>query len=423
GGVKAAAARRIAIVGGGPAGLSAAYAVARLGHDATIFEREPSLGGILRTGIPSYRLPRDVLDAEVAAIVGLGVEARCGVTLDRAGMVDLAEGYDALVIATGLQKLRALATPGAELAGVEQGIAFLHRQSAGGDVGLRGHVLVLGGGNTALDCARSALRAGAERVTIAYRRTRKEMPAIALEVEEAVDEGVELLFQRQPVAVHGGGRVEAIELAEVEMGEPDESGRRRPVVSDRSARFECDAVLLALGQSADHALLPDGWTIEGGRVHREGSPISVFAAGDLATGDGTVSHAIGDGRRAALRALEGLGEDALRNRSAATETTVAVDQLRLDYFVHLPAAIETHADPVERTRHYGEVNQGIDAPAEAARCISCGRCTHCDTCLVFCPDGVIYRDGSGYEIDQEYCKGCGICVLECPRGCMEMKTL
>ncbi len=419
---KVANPRRIAIVGGGPAGLSAAYAAARLGHEATIFEREPGLGGILRTGIPSYRLPREVLDSEIDAILRLGVEARCGVTFDSAALKDLAAGYDAVVIATGLQKLRALAVPGAELAGVEQGIAFLHRQSAGGDVGLRGHVVVLGGGNTALDCARSALRAGAERVTIAYRRTRQEMPAIALEVEEAVDEGVELLFQRQPVAVHGIGRVEAIELAEVDMGEPDESGRRSPVVSDRSARLECDAALLALGQFADHDLLPGGWTIEGGRVHSEGAPISVFVAGDLATGDGTVSHAIGDGRRAALRALDRLGADLRRHEGAASETTVAVDQLRLDYFEHLPAAIETHADPGERTKHYGEVNQGIDAPAEAARCISCGRCTHCDTCLVFCPDGVIRREGEGYEIDQDYCKGCGICVLECPRGCMEMKT-
>ena len=219
---------RVAIVGGGPAGLSAAYSVAREGHHATIFEGEDELGGLLRTGIPTYRLPRNVLDREVQGILDLGVEARCGEVLDPERIGELSADYDAVILATGLQKLRKLVVPGADLDGVEQGIRFLRRinLSLGPRPVFSGPVVVLGGGNTAIDCARSALRLGAEKVTVVYRRTRLEMPAIREEIEEAEQEGVEFLIQRQPVRFFGRDRLDAVELAEVEMGEPDESGRR-----------------------------------------------------------------------------------------------------------------------------------------------------------------------------------------------------
>lgn len=416
---------RVAIVGGGPAGLSAAYALALAGCSATIFESEAELGGVLRTGIPTYRLPRDVLDREIDGILSLGVTARLGERMDATALLGLSRDFDALILATGLQRLRALDVPGADLAGVEQGIRYLHRVNLEGGAKLEGHIVVLGGGNTAMDCARSAIRSGAEKVTVTYRRTRLEMPAITEEIVEAEEEGVELLFQRQPLAFHGEDRVVAVELAEVEMGEPDENGRRRPVTTERSSRLACDGVLLALGQSADTSFLPPGWELEDGRVVEGGGPLNVFAAGDLATGDGTVTHAIGDGRRAAGLALEALGEAVEVFERADRGEAVSVLEMRLDRFERVEPAARRHAPAGARAHSFDEVNLGLGDAEEAKRCFSCGHCTDCDTCLVFCPEGIILRrrpalGSQDYEIDLAYCKGCGICVTECPRSAMEM---
>ena len=391
--------RRVAILGSGPAGLSAAYELARAGHQATLFEGEERLGGVLRTGIPAYRLPREVIDREIGAILGLGVEARCGEFLDRSRIIDLGREYDAVIVAAGFGRLRKLDVPGAELAGIEQGIGFLHRVNLEGGSPLSGHVVVLGGGNTAMDCARSALRSGASKVTVAYRRTREEMPAIREEIEEADREGIHFLFQRQPVAFHGISSVVGLELAEVEMGEPDDTGRRRPVVSGRTVRLGCDRVLLALGQSADLSLLPESGEIAEGRVRTAAGETNIFVAGDFATGEGTVAHAIGDGRRAAGRVLAALGEEATVFVRPDRASAVPVTSIRLDHFARCPAGSDVR---------------------EAERCFSCGHCTRCDTCMVYCPEGIIARTSSGYDVDLTFCKGCGICVVECPRGAMEM---
>ncbi|MHC4919751.1 MAG: FAD-dependent oxidoreductase, partial [Planctomycetota bacterium] len=420
--------RRVAIVGGGPAGLAAAYDLARAGHRAHIFEGENALGGVLRTGIPVYRLPREVIDQEIDAILALGVTAHCGEFVDAARIVAMAQEYDAVILATGLQRLRGLDVSGADLAGIEQGIHFLHDMNMKGIRELSGHVVVLGGGNTAMDCARSALRAGAERVTVAYRRTHVEMPAIKEEIEEAGQEGVVLLFQRQPIGFGGGGKgngqVASIELAEVELGEPDDSGRRRPVVTDRSSRFDCDHVLLALGQSADLSLLPESWELRDGQIFVEGQPRMVFAAGDLSTGDGTVTHAIGSGRRAAGLALDALGvldaEAEVFERPDRTQA-VPVTDIRLDHFARSKPECEELMPAAARTRNFEVVNHGLASATEAHRCFACGHCTECDTCLVYCPEGIIHRTGPGYEVDYSYCKGCGICVEECPRNAMEMR--
>lgn len=426
---EAADPKRIAIVGGGPAGLSAAYELARAGHRATVFEGERRLGGVLHSGIPTYRLPREVLEREVEGILALGVEARCGERVDRERLAALAAEYDGVLIATGLQRLRTLDVPGGGLDGVEQGIHFLARVNAAGGAGaappaLGGHVVVLGGGNTAMDCARSALRCGAERVTVVYRRTRAEMPAIREEVEEGLHEGVEFLFQRQPLAFEGAGRVRAVVLAEVEMGEPDEDGRRRPMVTDRTGKLECDRVLLALGQSADLSLLPDGWELRDGRIHAEDVPLAVFAAGDVATGEGTVTHAIGSGRRAAGRLLEALGvAEADVFERPDRERAVPATDIRFDHFDRRPPALDVLEPPRSRRRTFAEANHGLPDGYEAHRCFSCGHCTECDTCLVYCPEGIVRRREVGYDIDYTYCKGCGICVEECPRRALEMTTL
>ncbi|RMH05019.1 MAG: FAD-dependent oxidoreductase [Planctomycetota bacterium] len=416
--------KRIAIVGSGPAGLSAAYQLALLGHAVTIFEGEDQLGGVLRTGIPTYRLPREVLDREIDAILALGVEARCGEFLSRERLAALAEEYDGLILATGLQKLRTLAVPGADLVGIEQGIRYLHRVNLEGGAPLSGEVFVLGGGNTAMDCARSALRSGADRVVVAYRRTRKEMPAIREEIEEAELEGIEIEELVAPVAFHGDGRVAEIEFAEVDLGEPDESGRRRPLISERTFRVPCDHVLLALGQSGDLSLLPEGWELaEDGRlVAPDRAPVA-YAAGDLATGDGTVTHAIGSGRRAAGLLLRALGFEAEVFERPDRSKAVPVTDIRLDHFGRAAAAADRHLPVPERLNGFAEVNRGLADGLEAHRCFSCGHCTECDTCLVYCPEGIIRRRTErGYEVDYSYCKGCGICVTECPRSAMEMQS-
>ncbi len=414
---------RIAIVGGGPAGLAAAYEVAKAGHEAVIFEGEKELGGVLRTGIPVYRLDREALDREIGDILALGVEARCGEFLDKERLAALHQEYDALLFATGLQWLRGLKVPGAELDNIEQGIHFLYRLNMEAVEQMSGHVVVLGGGNTAMDCARSALRTGADRVTVAYRRTYKEMPAIREEIEEAQHEGIAFEMQRQPIGFHGNGKVGEIELAEVEMGEPDESGRRRPVVTDRTSRFECDHVLLALGQGADLDLLPDGWELRDGRMFQGDEPLLVFGAGDVATGDGTVTHAIGSGRRTVGLALQALGEDVEVFERPERREAVPVTDIRLDHFPRVESAKESTAPADSRKANYEEVNHGLPEFAEAHRCFSCGHCTECDTCLVYCPDGVVRRVREGYEADFSYCKGCGLCVEECPRSAMRMTTL
>ena len=412
----AAAPRRVAVVGSGPAGLGAAWALALAGHDVTIHEGEARLGGVLRTGIPSYRLPDDALDRDLDGIISLGVKTRTETFLDRAGVERLAAGNDAVILAAGLPRLTGLDAPGADLPGAVQGIRFLDAAKRDGAARLSGHVVVVGGGNTAIDCARTALRCGAARVTIVYRRGRKEMPAIAPEIDEALAEGVKLLVHRQPVRVLGAGRVEAVEIAEVEMGEPDASGRRRPVVTDRrhDALRPRASGARAVRRPVAAARGDDGARRAGRLLAR---PHQGLAAGDMATGDGTVTHAIGDGRRTAARVLAALGgESDPVAPTPPAEDLVTPAHVRFSHFEVEPPNQEFHLPAGSRVAGFDEVSLGLPGPEEAHRCFSCGICTHCDTCLVYCPEGIIRRQGEGYRIDEAYCKGCGICVAECPRG-------
>lgn len=301
-----------------------------------------------------------------------------------------------------------------------QGIHFLRALNVEDERPHFGHVVVLGGGNTAIDCARSAIRLNAESVTVAYRRTEQEMPALDEEVEDAEEEGVRFLFQRSPVAFQGEGKVAGVLLAEVEMGEPDESGRRRPIVTDRTQLLPCDAVLLALGQSADLSLLPEGWEVIDGRVHQEGEPLPVWVAGDLSTNAGTVAHAIGDGRLAATRALAELGEEVEVLSRPDPARAVGPLDVHLDFLAPSLPDRTRKEPPRIRVAGFEECDHGLATADEAGRCLSCGHCTHCDTCLLCCPEGVIERTADGYRIDMEYCKGCGLCMAECPRAGMDM---
>lgn len=412
---------RVVVVGSGPAGLAASFHLARLGYPVTLLEAADALGGVLRNGIPEYRLPKAVLDREIEWILDHGLTVFTNERVDRATLLRLTSKYDAVFVATGLQRARTLdlRPAGASRCEVMQGIDFLDRVHRGG-IDIRGRrVVVAGGGNTAIDAARSALRLGASQVSIVYRRTRAEMPAIAEEVDAAIEEGVELRELTLPVGTDAG----AITCARMKLGEPDSSGRRRPVADgDATFALGCDLLILAVGQEPDDSIVSEA------ELLRHGDPIFVGAGraplafgGDLATGEGTVAAAIGSGARAArLIHRELTGEDLL---PAGKPPVAGIEVIRLPAFAPLPPRRSAALPPEQRRRGFREVHPGLspaDANYEAARCFSCGVCTSCDVCVHHCPEGILTRERRSYLFNYDYCKGCGICGAVCPRGVIAM---
>ena len=373
---------RVAVVGSGPAGISAAYQLARRGHHVSLFEAGDELGGVLRNGIPDYRLPKDILDREIGFVLMHGVNAYVDASINAAALADLAERYDAVFVATGLQIARSLDLGGDTM----QGIAFLDRVHRN-DIALRGkHVVVVGGGNTAIDAARSALRLGAASVRILYRRSRAEMPAIAEEIDAALEEGVVLDELALPQRIVGDG----LQCVRMILMEPDASGRRTPVI-DPSAPFTVpsDQVILALGQEADRSIVAGI------------DPTRVWFGGDFDTNEGTVAAAIGSGRRAAERIHEALTRSPVTTRPERGVATT--NDLHLRLFAHAP--------------------RQSDPSREAQRCFSCGVCNSCDRCRDHCPEGILTRTGGDIRFDYDYCKGCGVCASECPRGAVVMAEI
>jgi len=430
---------RIGIVGSGPAGLAAAYHLARLGYGVTVYEGGPVVGGILRTGIPAFRLPPDVVDREVARILDLGVEVITDLEIDRARLLDVARSHDAVLVATGLQELRGLRLGMPDGDAVIQGIDFLDRVRLGEGRTFGEDVVVVGGGNTAMDAARSALRLGATSVRVVYRRSRSEMPAIPEEIDEAREEGIVFDFLTQPVSLepvaqaNGDGHGFDLVCRRMELGEPDASGRRRPVeVPDSDFEIPCGRVILALGQSPDLSVFPEGTEVREGDRLLGIVETPVYAVGDLATQEGTVAGAIGSGRRAALHIHQTFtGEVVDVGRDSRVRSDVDVwhdeviqsDALRLHLFERQkPSAGDVIA--MER-RHstFDEIHLGARDPSEARRCLSCGVCNECDECVTYCPEGVLKRVGHELVFDYAYCKGCGICVTECPRNVIFMSQL
>jgi 2-oxoacid:acceptor oxidoreductase delta subunit (pyruvate/2-ketoisovalerate family) len=424
----------VAVVGSGPAGLSCAYQLARQGYPVTVFEAQDKPGGMMRL-IPEYRLPREILDHEIAAIESLGVEIKTGVQLGRDLSLDDLKDYQAILLAVGQSMSRKLGVSGEEAAGVLHGIEFLHRLDQGEKPSLGSRVAVIGGGNTAMDAARSARRLGAE-VSILYRRSRHEMPAIDEEIEEALEEGVKIEYLVTPAEVlTENGKVSGLRCIKMKLGEPDESGRRRPIpIPGSEYTIEVDTVIPALGQVADLSFLGKDIKTERGQIAIDESGATtrppIFAGGDVATGYGTVTHAVGSGKRAALaidRLLQGetlegfppLDCNVHAVPKGVDPTVVVFEDLNLAYFEEEPRPGQAQTPAEKRVKVFTEVNQGFDeevAVAEAARCFSCGTCNQCDNCLIFCPDVAVLRDGERpYVFDYDYCKGCGICFAECPR--------
>jgi 2-oxoacid:acceptor oxidoreductase delta subunit (pyruvate/2-ketoisovalerate family) len=415
--------RHVVVVGSGPAGLAAAHHLRRLGHAVTVRESQPLPGGMLRYGIPRYRLPREVLDAEIQRLVATGIKLECGAPVEDLGALRCEPGVDAVVLAVGAQLGRRTYLPAGDGATVLDAVHLLHEMEDADAPRLGRRVVVYGGGNTAVDAARTARRLGATETLILYRRTRDRMPAEVSEVAEAEEEGVHLRWLSTISAVEPG-------TVTVERMELDDSGFPQP--TGELEQLDADCVVLALGQESDLALLEsvpsvqvnDGLVVadESGAT---GEP-DVFACGDAVGGARTATAAVGAGRRSALAA------DAwLRSVDAPAEPGRVPDatygRLTTWYYSDAPHAVRPRLEAARRTTGFEEVVAGLNeetARYEAQRCMSCGTCFECDNCYSYCPDDAIVKlgPGLGYAVDLDYCKGCGICAVECPAGAIEMVT-
>lgn len=421
--------RRVAIVGSGPAGLSCAYHLARHGHRAVVFEAADEPGGMLRYGIPAYRLPRAVLAGEIDLLRRLGVDFRSGRRLGGTLAWDDLAAYDATFLAVGKQRSKSSGVPGEQVAGVRPALEFLREVNAGLPARVAGRVIVIGGGNTALDAARVALRQGAA-VTIVYRRSRPEMPAHPAEIAQAEVEGVRFVFHAAPIGyVAGrGDALASVECQRMRPGAPDASGRCTPEpIPGDTFSVRCNHVLTAIGEELEEETFAEAVAIARGRMQADRwgrtPSMPLFAGGDAATGAGTVVEAIGSGRRAA-DAIHATLTGAIVAADNGDSGRVEVRDLNLFYFFRARRVDEPTLHRVEATGGFGEVVKPLawdEAMAEARRCLSCGACTECGNCVVFCPDAAVrHADGPGYVVDYDHCKGCGICVTECPRGAMAL---
>jgi 2-oxoacid:acceptor oxidoreductase gamma subunit (pyruvate/2-ketoisovalerate family) len=423
----------VAVVGSGPAGLSTAFRLARLGYPVTLFEADEELGGVLRTGIPAYRLPRDVLDEEIDYILRHGMDVQTGYQLQRDDMLRLSREYEAVFVATGLQNFSDLDLGSNGFVTPVQGLTFLERVRTGNERLDGQKVVVIGGGNTAMDAARSALRIGAEEVRVVYRRTRSEMPAIPDEIDQALEEGIILDELVSPLHLSDSDHGPLLTCQGMVLGPPDDSGRPRPIAdTSPESRFDlrCDLVILALGQSHDISILPEGAEIKEGEALLGLSGAPVFLGGDFATNEGTVSAAIGCGVRAAWHIHRTLGGEDLFPESVAP--VAEADAIRFHRFYHQPREKVNTLNPALRRNCFDEVHLGFQAGpngngavSEAQRCLSCGVCNLCDRCVEYCPEGVLKRSDEDDRIvfDLEYCKGCGVCMTACPRGAIYMTGL
>lgn len=414
--------RRVLVVGAGPSGLSAAYHLARLGHEVEVHEAGPVAGGMLHFGIPAYRLPRDVLDAEVGRLrEHLGVHIELNRKVEDLSALRADGRFDAVFLAVGAHLSRRVDIPARDAGRILDAVSFLRQVDGGESPRLGRRVAVYGGGNTAMDAARVARRLGASEALIIYRRDRDHMPAHDFEAEEAIDEGIKIHWLRTIREIQET-------TFTVEVMELDATGS--PKATGRFETLEVDDLILALGQDVDTAFLQGVPQLE---FRRDGSLVvdkhlmtgcpGVFAGGDMIPGERSVTVAVGHGKQAARQV-----DAYLRGhiyRPPAPGKIAAFETLNMWYSTDAARREQPGIPPERRRAGFDEVWGGLEeeqAQFEARRCLSCGKCTECDGCMGACGEQAVAKlgEGKGYRIDLAICTGCGVCAEQCPCGTIAM---
>lgn len=424
-------AEKVAVIGAGPAGLCCAYHLARKGYPVTVFEAFSKPGGMLRYGIPPYRLPRKILDAEIRRILDLGVELKCNVAVGKdIPYEQIEQEYDAVFVGIGAHTGRPLRLEGEDTENILTGAEYLNRVNSGNPVEVGEKVVVIGGGDTAIDAARVARRHGAE-VSILYRRTRKEMPAIEEEIKGALEEGVKIEYLVAPVGIEReGSRARTMVFQRMELGEPDESGRRRPVPIEGS-EFEVEAsfFIAAISQAPDFDGLdavgnPKDWVKADPRMKVEGRE-KAFAGGDV-IGLGLVTVALAQGRMAA-RTIHELFRGIVPKERKNPPPVIGPDKVLLKHYEEKPRAERRELPVQERFANpEAPIVEGLtreQAVEEAKRCMSCGFCIECGECWNYCQDQAVIKPlkpGEKYAFKLEFCNGCKKCAEVCPCGYIEL---
>jgi NADPH-dependent glutamate synthase beta subunit-like oxidoreductase len=407
--------KRVLVIGAGPSGLSAAYHLARKGHRVTIYEAGPIAGGMMRFGIPAYRLPRQELDREIARIESLGVEIILNRKVSNL-LADKKEGdFDAVFVAVGAHLSKRIDIPAREASKMLDAVTFLRETASGKPPKLGRRVAIYGGGNTAMDAARTAKRLGVEEALIIYRRDRDHMPAHTFEADEAIEEGVKINWLRSIK------QMDETSLT-VEIMALDENGR--PQSTGKYETLEADALILAVGQDTDTGFLQD---VPGIDYKNDGTVIvdagmqtgadGIFAGGDMVPSERTVTVAVGHGKKAARHIDAWL--NGTRYRVAPKHDLVGPEHLHTWYMTDADQKAQPHLDLSARNENFTEIVSGLntsDATFEAQRCYSCGNCFECDGCYGSCPEGAVIKLGPGnrYRFDYDKCTGCATCFEQCP---------
>ncbi len=438
---------RVAVIGSGPAGLSCAYHLTMMGYKVTIFESHSSPGGILRVGIPEYRLPKNILDREISEIESLGVDIKLNTRLGMDISLEDLNRFHAIFIATGAHKSKKLNIEGENLKGVISGLEFLKRINDGDRISSGERVLVIGGGNVAIDVSRSSWRLGAREIQMVCLESREEMPAFHEEIEEAEAEGIKIITSAMPIRIiKEEENSKRIDFIGVKLGEQKPDGSINPIpITGTEFSITTDTVITAIGEFPDLSFLPGEISINKGLIQVDETglvhPRGYFAGGDVADPSRSVAGAIGSGKKGALAIHEYLQGGWLRDKfqmiqvgdkgaisikrylnpreGKPNSSVISFKELNTDYFEHEARILIPKLPTDERKKTFKEIYQTIDSEMvhkETGRCFHCGVCNGCDNCWIYCTDLAVKKREGLYEIDYDYCKGCGICFEECPRG-------
>ncbi len=418
----------VAIIGGGPAGLSAAYQLRKYGIQVSLYEAKDNLGGLMRYGIPSYRLGRDVLNQEIDRIVSMGLDLHLGAeVMDQVALASLRKTHDAIFLATGASLPKRVPTLDYEQSWVVDSVDFLAGSVETQKAQAGAAVVVIGGGSAAMDVARSARRLGCA-VTVLSLEPEGRLPAQQIEITEAAEEGIRFVSGAMIQAASSGSQNVTLQCINVEftLGDTPGSFSANPLVGSEFT-LTADTIIPAIGQDADL----DRWQDRGGgdspvlRIGQDWqtNTLGVFAGGDVASMSRFVTHAIGMGKDAAHTiAASLLGAE--KSPAFESDQLVPIDRINIAYQEKHERAHQGVTSPDKRLEGFDEVQlplKAAEAVKEAARCFSCGTCILCDNCFYYCPDMAILRVDGGYKIKADYCKGCGLCVAECPTGSIHMQ--